>query len=357
MRIRFIFSMVLCWFGSLTIVAQDSDSENQKTSDRQGVVISSDPSDKPDQSAILHIKNQEGELAGVKFPEKNFSTELSDLDNDGDIDVDDLYILLSNNVNVPQNGLLFYVAQENYQGFYYYDENANKNWLEFSTQNQKNIGIPDGTIIQFAGDLNLFTENGIGKKGTSAEGWYICNGKNNTPDLTASFIKGLDFTSNPSNVGVENIQSSDYKSLTSENLPQHTHDVQNFTIEGGHSHEVNLIPHKQAHWIYSRNAPKVSARKHNEGNHTIATRYAYEENSKERDLNNAPLGMHNTLESTEPKDMKATLVEDANIIAGKWLADKGGETPKAIDNRPSFFVVVYIMKIEKPGQSNNYLIK
>jgi|GEM_PF-2023652 len=335
-------------------LAQSSDPDTGPTSDRQGVVISTESSDYPEQSAILHIKNQAGEKAGVKFPELQFSPALTDRDNDGDVDIKDLADYMDDVIRAPQNGLLYYNPSGSLQGFYYFDESAGTQWLKLASGNEKNIGIPDGTVIQYAGDLNLFTESGIGKRGTPAEGWYICNGRNNTPDLTASFLKGFNGNIAADNIGSENSQSDDYFTITSEHMPQHTHDVRNFKLEGGHDHKVIIAPHRQEHTIYSRNSPKVPAKDYDHGNHTIAYRYSYEKNTYKRELNPAPLGMQNPAESGEPLDMKASLVRNEDVLSGKWLEEPKGQVTYAMDNRPAFFVVVYIMKIEKPAQARNY---
>ena len=343
--------LILCSFLSVGFaMAQSSD----PSSDRQGVAISSDKSDYPDQSAILHIKNQTGEKAGVKFPELQITPALTDRNSDGNIDINDLADYMNNVVSTPQNGLLYYNPAGDLQGFYYYDESIGIKWLKFASGNEKNIGIPDGTIIQYAGDLNLFTENGVGKRGTSAEGWYICNGKNGTPDLTASFLKGFNGNIAADNIGSENTQSSDYFVITAENMPQHTHDVKNFKLEGGHDHKVVVVPHRQDHTVYSRNSDKVPAKDYDQGNHTIATRYSREDNSHKRELNPAPLGMQNPAESEPPTDLKASLVKKEDVLAGKWLEEPKGQVTYAVDNRPAFFVLVYIMKIEKPAQVRNY---
>ncbi len=358
MSLKIFFLMGACLAGGAAI-AQNNDPEERATADRQGVVISTDELDYPDQSAILHVKNQAGQLAGLKFPEFQSPSPLTDMDQDGDIDAADFAARMNAVISNPQNGLLFYNPKGDLQGFYYYDESVTSRWTRLSSGNDKNIGIPDGTIIQYAGDLNLFTDQGVGKRGTKAEGWYICNGKNNTPDLTAAFIKGFngDLAGDNNNVGVDNRRSGDYLVLKPEYLPQHTHDIKNFELEGGHDHKVMISPHKQDHYVYVRDSKKIAATDHNKGNHTIAYRYAYEKNASENELEPSTLNLQNPDRSGPPRDMKASLVTSEDVQAGRWLDIEGGRVTRAIDMRPAFFALVYIMKIEKPSQANNYTIK
>ncbi|MCU0571899.1 MAG: hypothetical protein MUC41_02790 [Syntrophobacteraceae bacterium] len=54
----------------------------------------------------------------------------------------------------------------------------------------KGIGmLPPGAIAMFYGDLNAsFDNEGMGRKQTPYEGWQLCNGNNQSPDLRDRFV-------------------------------------------------------------------------------------------------------------------------------------------------------------------------
>jgi microcystin-dependent protein len=80
--------------------------------------------------------------------------------------------------------------------------------------------IPAGGIIMWSGAV-----------GTIPTGWVLCDGRNNTPNLTDKFIVGAGGTYNPGNTG-----GNATITLTEGQLPSHTHAI---TSDGTHSHTVN----------------------------------------------------------------------------------------------------------------------
>ena len=77
--------------------------------------------------------------------------------------------------------------------------------------------IPIGGIIMFYGSLDGVRPK---KNDVIYTNWRICDGTNGTPNLSDKFVRG---TTTDSNVGDDG--GSDTTTLTSANLPSHTHDV------------------------------------------------------------------------------------------------------------------------------------
>jgi microcystin-dependent protein len=90
-----------------------------------------------------------------------------------------------------------------------------------------------GTIIAVNSTVidEYFDNNGKGSN--LYEGWFLCDGQNDTPDLRGRVLVGLDkndadYSSIGKIGGLRNVQ------LTENQMPSHTH------IDQGHSHHVNL---------------------------------------------------------------------------------------------------------------------
>lgn len=61
-----------------------------------------------------------------------------------------------------------------------------------STTNLQIAGAcPIGTVIAYDGDLSLFDSTGLGRIGTSACGWALCNGANGTRNMNGVTVMGV----------------------------------------------------------------------------------------------------------------------------------------------------------------------
>jgi hypothetical protein len=83
---------------------------------------------------------------------------------------------------------------------------------------------PQGGIIMFTGSYDdLFDGSGLGKAGTRVQGWALCNGQNNTPDLRSRFVVGAvpgsDYGNNTGATGGNNTVQ-----LNINHIPAHTHE-------------------------------------------------------------------------------------------------------------------------------------
>ncbi|MBQ4820694.1 hypothetical protein [Aquimarina sp. MMG016] len=147
-------------------------------------------------------------------------------------------------------------------------------------------------------------------------GWALCNGKDNTPDLSGKFIVGFDKDTNDYNEigktgGLEEVR------LTEAELPPHTH------TDKGHVHSITDPGHNHINSSFNRLVRQT-------GNDTHKGTDGRNDPGKEFDLRN----------SAEIKESKTGI----KIISGKSNLEKtGGDQPH--ENRPPYYVLAYIMKL------------
>ncbi|CAF1158378.1 unnamed protein product [Didymodactylos carnosus] len=106
-----------------------------------------------------------------------------------------------------------------------------------------NTKLPRGTVLMIASAEmdDWFNINGKGLGEYS--GWYICDGRNGTPNLSGRFVVGRDVLnsgSSYSNIGMKG--GLDKVVLTVNEIPSHSHTFQAQTsASGAHSHNYNDI--------------------------------------------------------------------------------------------------------------------
>ena len=105
--------------------------------------------------------------------------------------------------------------------------------------------VPVGFIGMYSGSTNatLFEASGKGKDGSKMEGWAICNGNNNTPDLRGKFIVGAT-KEEPINDGdntyaVKEMGGENTHQLNVNEMPSHNHTGTTDTT-GSHSHKAYI---------------------------------------------------------------------------------------------------------------------
>ncbi|MCO5280647.1 MAG: hypothetical protein M9931_06270 [Chitinophagales bacterium] len=162
---------------------------------------------------------------------------------------------------------------------------------------------PQGGIIMYSGAWN-FDGTGLGT-GTLL-GWALCNGNNGTPNLNDRFVMGTNTNASLGATGGNNSYS-----LTVAQLPSHNHTI---TSDGNHSHTVTARFHG----------------KDGEGGSNCATNLFFGDDNAWPNCTNP---------STAPF---ATSV-DGNHNHGGATANTGSGT--AIDNRPQYLVLAFIMKL------------
>lgn len=98
-----------------------------------------------------------------------------------------------------------------------------------ATQATLNSPFPPGGIIMWSGST-----------GTIPSGWLLCDGNNSTPDLRDRFIVGAG-----SSYAVGTTGGNATTTLSTANLPSHTHSFSGTTDSGGaHSHSITDPTHR-----------------------------------------------------------------------------------------------------------------
>lgn len=173
------------------------------------------------------------------------------------------------------------------------------------TQAILNTTFPTGGIIIWSG-----------AEAAIPTGWVLCNGSNSTPDLREKFVMGAGTTAVNATGGTNSL------TITTTNLPSHTHGISLTSGAGGsHTHSISSDgAHTHNMTFYARGdafggSPAMS---------TVA-------GTSSRATESAGAHTHTIgSESTHTHTISGT------------SAATGGAT--AIDNRPLFFSLCYIMK-------------
>ena len=235
-------------------------------------------------------------------------------------------------------GLIVYVVNQN-KGLFYY------NGTEWKMLRSSKAYYPQGAIIMYSGDICLddndsaceFDSKGKGKKETRMEGWQLCNGENDSPNLQDRFIVGISTDENHPDYGTYNRVDDNNNpnspthtwTMSQEQLPKHSHEVPTKFIEGyeyEHTHEIKPGPHR--HYI-----PVVT------GKEESGTSYRDTKKSKKKSSKNVSkhkLGLELDKES----------IESFTFPSGS-IKSKGGhedDTIDPIDNRPCYYVVAFLMR-------------
>lgn len=127
---------------------------------------------------------------------------------------------------VDGNALTVERAVEDTQAGSYDVGTAVENRLTAGMWNEMGSSIPKGIITMWSG-----SENSI------PNGWALCNGENETPDLTNRFIVGAGGEYSVGDVGgYEKVK------LTGSEMPSHNHLIDEVTEEdGGHTHAFGVL--------------------------------------------------------------------------------------------------------------------
>lgn len=120
-------------------------------------------------------------------------------------------------------------------------------------KDQTGYVVPVGGIIMYAGNSDsLFDRNGLGKPNTPVQGWALCNGNNNTPNLLNRFIvgggPGSGYGSNTGATGGNNTHT-----ITINEMPAHAHNYTKAGLWGG----GNAQAHSYDSWGYNANIERT----------------------------------------------------------------------------------------------------
>ncbi len=390
MRIFLFFLLVFTW----PCLVSGQTGENIK-----GVSIAEDTLP-PHESAILDARSIN---KGVKFPSLSYEEMMSW----------ETGINSSQGLSASSNGLVvfLYTRQDANEvelslirGFYYWSHSETLNrgtWVQIA---QKKAVYPPGAVIAYSGKVHgLFDASGNGLPGTRMEGWHICNGRNNTPDLSARFVTSFsdkslgqqesdvmegyaldDFGAtrsrlyDPATGSQQNTRNKDYHFIDINEIPEHDHLAETESIKdyirtsealGGnfrqHTHPIETkYPHHKHKYKYTRReyggdgardrrSPYVGVDKPNA---TIRRGLKWRMTNT-RENNAAYTSDHQQMTATtyavaklnvESKQMSFPPLSSDNISTNNESDCMGADKyarQRAIDLRPSYYVVLYLIKL------------
>lgn len=168
--------------------------------------------------------------------------------------------------------------------------------------------VPSGGIIMYSGNVATSFSNGCGIIDTEYEGWAICDGNNGTPDLSGRFIVGYSGSGDYANTRATGGEM--YSVLNESNLPKHAHNQGSLVADpaGEHNHSI-LINEKSL--------------KGKNDNDDCCYRVAEVATEKETTFD----GIH------------------SHAISG--LTGEGNGISEQFENRPPYYVVAFIMKLDE----------
>lgn len=148
----------------------------------------------------------------------------------------------------------------------------------------------DSEIVMFTGSLSSIPS-----------GWLVCDGSNGTPDLTDRFVKG---DSSPDS-GSYATGGQDSYTLSETQMPEHGHSGSTDEHSSSHGHQWNYHTHGATYDIFSGHGTAVD--------------------------NNNSFG-----------DTQHSSSSSGDHSHGFDIGSAGGSS--AVDNRPAFYEVAFIMK-------------
>ena len=182
--------------------------------------------------------------------------------------------------------------------------------------------IPIGGIIMWSGADNdpIFSQ-----------GWALCNGSNNTPNLQDRFVVGRGGSYSQGQIGGEAT-----KTLGTANLPSHTHTDGTLAASGGsHSHNLSGVSGTSNH---SHQIRATNGDDHNDtARHIQSGRN--DSNFGYTNINTDNTNATFTLSGTT--DPSGSLSMDVSGNTG----DQGGPMGQAFENLPPYYAIAYIMRI------------
>ncbi len=191
-------------------------------------------------------------------------------------------------------------------------------------------GVPSGLIVMWYGALSAIPD-----------GWLLCDGSNDTPDLRNRFVYGASDSVSPGTTGGANSYV-----LATAQLPAHTHAGASST-EGSHTHTVTTASAGAHTHTASVNSP---SHRHNHYQRSYSGTYpqdsvATSPNTGTATINSGSSGNHN---HTRPNVSGGSHGHTISITSNgahehDLTIDTTGDN-EAIDNRPETMVLAFIMK-------------
>lgn len=246
---------------------------------------------------------------------------------------------------------MVYVIDENdNQGFWFY----NSRYSEWQQLKFKKSYYPMGSIIMYTGDASNFGSYGIGKTGTELEGWALCNGYNGTPDLSDRFIvtasdqaeyknMGPSTYTNPT-TGGDPTKPENQHMLNANVFCSHTHklpqkDLQFTSPDHGHDVEEGTDNHRHP-LAEVEGDPEHNLIEGQRGKRDAESKSGYRRRREARKGETYTLPVEYTHLIVKEND--ATAIQNFKKGPIEMTPAKG--TQVAVENRPPYYVVAYIMR-------------
>jgi hypothetical protein len=185
-------------------------------------------------------------------------------------------------------------------------------------------------------------------------GWALCNGSNETPGLRGRFVVG--YSGSGSYAAVGNTGGSDSRTLTTANMPSHSHSgsIGNKSLTHNHSGSSSNKNLSHKHWM--DNAPLDDKNFNSQGlaeqeYGLLADGNNYDTSS---DSNRAgkyttnALGDHNhtiTVGNKSQSHSHTVTVDNLSQTHNHSITINNNGSGTAFDNRPAYYVVAFIMKV------------
>jgi microcystin-dependent protein len=225
--------------------------------------------------------------------------------------------------------------------------------------------FPKGAILMYDG--TSWQDN------VTLKGWYQCAGQEtpygNTPDLRNKFIMGYESGSraggnNSLSLSTANLPAHNHSlnitslsGLTLDNAGAHTHAVNGSAAEGGsHSHTYSSTTDSKGghtHSYDTKNSEPVYGTKDNAGACWVGTKSA---NTSSAGAHTHTVSGTTSTASTHTHNLSGTASEagshthtinSSNATISGSVGSAGSGT--AFDNRPSYYALVYIIKMTTAG--------
>ena len=219
-------------------------------------------------------------------------------------------------ISDPADGLMSYDTDTNM--FYYREKSF---WSV--------LGVPRGAIVMWSGDPNNLPD-----------GWALCDGNKNTPDLTGRFIAGYSGIGAYNRVG--NRGGTESVNLTDDQIPSHNHGMQS---AGLHSHSSNTNDggshsHRYRDRYYVGNNP--DGNRHPDGGVEADLPFVPKLfGAKDSDSNND--SFYFFLSETSPGSHSHSSTTNAQALHSHTIGSSGGN--QSHENRPPYYVLAFIMKL------------
>lgn len=263
--------------------------------------------DKPDVSAMLDIVSLD---KGLLIPHLN----IDKIENDQILPLTD--------------GLLVYIKDVP-KGFYYYNGDSGE-WVKImeTSAEQQTMIAPEGGIIMYHGEYNNFDEHGRGMQGTEMDGWHLCNGLDDTPDLRGLFVSGAN--QEMDDIGTKD-GSDDYL-LMEEQLPAHYHEYIGGETEVNASHNHHFYDPGHTHGMVTKHK---------------GTKKTGE--LDRRDTHDSHVHTSSNYVNMSVPYADAFLEFDigqTTPIVSDYPTSEANPEDRKIDNRPHYYVLAYIIRFE-----------